>query len=69
MDIHDLDNYIAVATGADDLVSIFKELQTGSYRHYAMFDQNLTDAYGITAGCCTYIDSARYPDFYAAHCP
>jgi hypothetical protein len=50
-DIGDLDNYIAVAEGFDDIVATFKTLRDDSYRHYNAFDTSLKNM-GVTEGCC-----------------
>jgi hypothetical protein len=51
-DINDLDEKIAIASGADDLVMVFSNLRSGSYNHYWAFDSALK-ALGVTDGCCS----------------
>lgn len=50
-DINDLNEDIATATGADDLVAVFESLRSGSYNHYWAFD-NALKTMGVSEGCC-----------------
>ena len=51
-DVEDLNKYIAIADGKEDLVSTFEFLRKGSYNHYWAFDRALK-AIGVTEGCCS----------------
>lgn len=50
-DINDLNEDLLVAEGADDLVSVFENLRSGSYNHYWAFDTALKGM-GVADGCC-----------------
>ena len=51
-DVEDLDRYIEIADGKEDLVTTFEFLRSGSYNHYWAFDQALKNL-GVENGCCT----------------
>ncbi|MBN2782585.1 MAG: DUF2202 domain-containing protein [Campylobacterales bacterium] len=55
-DINDLDEYIEISEGADDLVDVFTSLRSGSYSHYWSFDKGLKNM-GIVEGCCVLGDT------------
>ncbi len=50
-DIADLDRYLEVARGAEDLELVLFNLRNASYSHYAAFDTALK-AQGVVTGCC-----------------
>jgi len=50
-DINDLDEDIAIAADAEDIVRTFESLREGSYNHYWAFDSALKNM-GISDGCC-----------------
>lgn len=54
IDVNDLNEYIALAglQDANDIVTIFEFLRSGSYNHYWAFDKGLKDK-GVTDGCCS----------------
>jgi len=65
-DIEDLDEKIAVAQGADDVVAVFENLRQGSYNHYWSFDRALKNM-GVNDGCCVLGDDyCRTPEEYPA---
>ena len=51
-DVEDLDRYIEIADGKEDLVTTFEFLRSGSYNHYWAFDRALKNL-GVENGCCT----------------
>jgi hypothetical protein len=55
-DINDLNEDIAAAEGADDLVLVYENLREGSYNHYWAFDRALKGI-GVTEGCCSLGDA------------
>jgi len=53
-DVDDLDKDIAIAqaSGADDVVTVFENLRSGSYSHYWSFDNALKNI-GVSNGCAS----------------
>jgi len=51
-DIDDLDKYLEISKGAQDLIDTFTILIEGSYKHYWAFDSGLKNL-GIENGCCS----------------
>ncbi len=51
-DIDDLNRYIEIANGKEDLITTFEFLKRGSYNHYWAFDKALKDM-GVSEGCCS----------------
>ncbi|WP_456457319.1 DUF2202 domain-containing protein [Nitratifractor sp.] len=51
-DVDDLDKYIEIAAGREDLIETFDFLRSGSYNHYWAFDRALKNM-GISDGCCS----------------
>jgi hypothetical protein len=70
-DINDLNEDIEIAQGADDLVTTFEHLRSGSYTHYWAFDRALKTM-GVADGCCILGDdfcktAAEYPSTQGNH--
>ncbi|RLA72292.1 MAG: hypothetical protein DRG24_03355 [Epsilonproteobacteria bacterium] len=64
-DIDDLDKYLEMAEGVEDLMTTFNFLRDGSYTHYWAFDGALKNM-GVSDGCCVLGDfycktAAEYP--------
>ncbi len=51
-DVDDLDKYIEIAAGREDLIETFDFLRSGSYNHYWAFDRALRNI-GVSDGCCS----------------
>ena len=51
-DVDDLNRYIEIADGKEDLVETFEFLRSGSYNHYWAFDRALRSM-GVNDGCCS----------------
>ncbi len=51
-DVNDLNRYIEIAEGEEDLVETFEFLRSGSYNHYWAFDRALKSM-GVNDGCCS----------------
>ncbi len=65
-DVEDLDRYIALSEGVDDLVDTFTFLRSGSYNHYWAFDNALKNL-GVADGCCALGDAyCKTPEEYPA---
>lgn len=70
-DVNDLNEDIEIAEGADDLVTTFEHLRSGSYNHYWAFDRALKNM-GVADGCCILGDdfcktAAEYPSTQGGH--
>jgi hypothetical protein len=70
-DVNDLNEYIAIAHGIDDLVTTFENLRSGSYTHYWAFDRALKSM-GVADGCCILGDdfcktAEEYPSTQGGH--
>ncbi|MEA3418851.1 MAG: DUF2202 domain-containing protein [Campylobacterota bacterium] len=65
-DVNDLDEDIAIAQGAADLVAVFENLRAGSYNHYWAFDKALKNM-GVAEGCASLGEEyAKTPEEYPA---
>ena len=51
-DVDDLNRYIEIAEGREDLIATFDFLRSGSYNHYWAFDRGLKKL-GVNDGCCS----------------
>ncbi|MEA2028191.1 MAG: DUF2202 domain-containing protein, partial [Campylobacterota bacterium] len=61
-DINDLNEYIAIAQGKEDLVQTFEFLRAGSYNHYWAFDKGLKNI-GVSEGCCAVGSQWCHPEY------
>jgi len=64
VDINDLDEDIVLAenSNASDVVTAFKFLRDGSYKHYWAFDKGLQNM-GISQGCCSLGDAYCHTEY------